>query len=155
MSRNLESLAREAEVQYKNIGSVACPYFKGEVVFNRNGWSHLKFKSEYEARPHSDQFIRMKNIRFAAVILRKSSTLQEIRMKKVMVKVKTRNRRGEIFKRATYYGFLAIIQDGEHRKRFKVIVREIEGGQKHFWSIIPSWKNTKELKLYSGDLVND
>jgi len=47
------------------------------------------------------------------------------------------------------------LNDSGLDKRFKIIVRQIEGGERHFWSIIPFWKNNKELKLHSGNLGED
>jgi len=49
----------------------------------------------------------------------------------------------------TYYEFVAVVE----KIRVKVIVKQIEGGNMFFWSIIPYWgvdKNTKKRKLYSG-----
>ncbi len=43
--------------------------------------------------------------------------------------------------------------DGNYEKRVKVVIREVEGGKKHFWSIMPFWKKSGDrIKLYSGDL---
>jgi hypothetical protein len=42
--------------------------------------------------------------------------------------------------------------------RVKVIIKEIKGGQKHFWSIIPFWgidKKTSQRVLYSGNPDKD
>jgi len=45
--------------------------------------------------------------------------------------------------------------DNGRMKRFKIVVRQVEGGQKHFLSIIPGWKSNKELQLHAGDLEQD
>ncbi len=56
-----------------------------------------------------------------------------------------------------YYVFVAIINEA----RIKVIIKEIEGGVKFFYSLYPSWKVTldingqKKKKFYSGDLESD
>jgi hypothetical protein len=42
--------------------------------------------------------------------------------------------------------------------RVKVIVKEVLGGEKHFWSIIPFWgidKISSRRILHSGDPEND
>jgi hypothetical protein len=51
-----------------------------------------------------------------------------------------------------YYGFIAILE----KVRIKVIIKEVEGGNKFFWSIIPFWKVRKENNqtqkiLHKGD----
>jgi hypothetical protein len=50
---------------------------------------------------------------------------------------------------------VAIVKDGSYEKRLKIIVRQIEGGSRHFWSIIPYWKSNKEIKLHSGNMETD
>ena len=53
-----------------------------------------------------------------------------------------------------YYEFIAVINN----IRVKVIVKEVLGGEKHFWSVIPFWgidKATNKRILHSGDLEND
>ena len=97
----------------------------------------------------------MKNLRFASIILNKAYMLQEKRNQKQFIVVKTKSRNGKVLKSVTYYGFIAILNDSGLDKRFKIIVRQIEGGERHFWSIIPFWKNNKELKLHSGNLGED
>jgi len=52
--------------------------------------------------------------------------------KKFFINVKTNTRKERILKDATYYGFIAIIKDGNFSKRLKVVVRQIQGGNKHF-----------------------
>ena len=51
---------REAEKFYKTIKPVRCPYFGEKVAFNSKGLKHLKFKSDKKARPHKDQYPRLK-----------------------------------------------------------------------------------------------
>ena len=152
---NLEKIINKAEKIYKKIEKVYCPYFKEGVSFNDKGIKHLKFKSEGKARERKDQYMRLKNIHLAPLIIQKSSTIQEIHSKKIFVKVRTNTRKEVILKQATYYGFIAIIEDGNFNKRVKIVIRQIEGGNKHFWSIIPFWKSNKELKLFSGNLEED
>ncbi len=152
---NLEKVKKEAEKLFENTKEVECPYFKEKVAFNAKGIRHIKFKAERLARERKDQFMRLKNVHLAPTVLRMSSTLQEIQKRRIFVKVKTNTRNEKILKEATYYGFISIVKDGAFEKRVKVVVRQIDGGNKHFWSIIPFWKNNKELKLHSGNLEED
>ena len=52
-------------------------------------------------------------------------------------------------KEVTFYEFIAVVES----VRAKVIVKEVHGGAKHFWSIIPYWgidkMNSKRI-LHSG-----
>lgn len=57
-------------------------------------------------------------------------------------------------KNVTYYEFIAVLDN----VRIKVIVKEVEGGEKHFWSVIPLWnidKGGHKRILCSGNLEND
>lgn len=149
--KNLEKAKEEAEQVYNKIGEVHCPYFDGTVTFNRKGLKHVKFKSERKARNRSDQYIRLRNIKFAPRILEKSHTLQEYKEARVFEENKSNKRRERVLKNAKFYGFIAIVRDGSLTKRLKIIVKEVEGGSKHFWSIVPYWRSNKELKIYSGN----
>ncbi len=153
---NFEKLRLSAEEFYRSIGSVKCPYFgTEEVSFNAKGIEHLKFKEKRKIRERNDAFMRLKNIHLAPEILKMSRTLQEKHRRKVFVEVKTNTRNETLLKGCIYYGFTAIINDKGVEKRLKVVVRQIDGGEKHFWSIIPFWKSNKELKMHSGDMERD
>ena len=152
---NFENVKQKAEELYENIGKIKCPYFNEEISFNSKGIEHVKFKNKRKIRNRNDAFIRLKNIHLAPEILKISRTLQEKQSKHIFVEVKTNSRQEKILKKCDYFGFIAIIKDKSFEKRLKVIVRQIEGGEKHFWSIIPYWKSNKELKLHSGNLEED
>ncbi len=153
---NFEKVRLVAEKYYSSIGSVKCPYFNNEEIsFNAKGIEHVKFKSKRRVRERNDAFLRLKNLKLAPEILKISKTLQEKQVRNIFVEVKTNKRNENIMKECSYYGFIAIINDGGFEKRLKIIVKQVEGGQKHFWSIIPYWKSNKELKIHSGNMEED
>jgi len=149
--KNLDKIRKKSEEIYHDINSVYCPYFEEEIIFNSKGLRHIKFKNRYTARNRSDQYMRFKNIQFAPIILEKSSTLQEYKVISTLVKVKRGHKKEILLKKTKFYGFIAIIDDNGFTKRLKIIIKEVEGGKKHFWSIVPFWKSNKELKIHSGD----
>lgn len=153
--RNFERTRLAAEEEYRSIGEVRCPYFGESVAFNAKGLEHVKFKSKRRLRERSDAFVRFKNLRLAPVVLKLSNTLQEKHTRKVLVDAKSHGRRWRTLKDCDYYGFIAILRDGNFTKRLKVVVRQVEGGEKHFWSVIPYWKSNKQIKLHSGDMEED
>jgi len=140
-----------AEAEYQAIGEIRCPYFNETVAFNSRGLKHIKFKSERKARNRDDQYIRLKHIAFVPLILKQSHTLQEYKESHIFEETKHNKRRDNMLKKVKFYAFIAIVPDGNFSKRLKIIVREVEGGKKHFWSIVPYWKNNKQLKIHSGD----
>jgi len=144
----------EAENFYKTIGEIRCPYFGEKIAFNIRGFKHLKFKSDRQARPYRDQYPRLKLLRFAPKVLKKSHTVQGIWKVKRFEAQKTNNRWEHVLKDVTYYEFIAVLEN----VRVKVIVKEVLGGEKHFWSVIPFWRIDKiahKRILHSGDLEHD
>jgi len=134
-----EKSKKEAEESYKNIGEIYCPYFGESVHFNAKGIEHLKFKGTRKARAQKDQYIRLRLISLAPRILRDSHTLQGVSESKHFERQKVNNRWDKVIKEVTHYEFVAVIK----RVRVRIVVKQIDGGQKFFWSIIPFWKMNK------------
>jgi len=155
VDNSYEKLKNEAEEMYRNIQSVYCPYFKEEIAFNSKGLEHLKFKSKRKMRNRKDRFMRLKNVHLAPEIVNLSHTLQEKQTRNIFVEVKTNKRKENRLKKCNYYGFIAILKEGTFQKRIKVVIRQIEGGEKHFWSLIPYWQSNKQIKLHSGNMNED
>jgi len=68
--------------------------------------------------------------------------------------IKTHSRVDRVLKNVTYYEFIAVIK----RNRVKIIIKQIDGGKKFFWSIIPFWKmdsDTMSRILYEGNPEED
>lgn len=147
-------VGKKAEEFYGTIGEVRCAYFGEKVVFNTAGLKHLKFKSDKVARPHSEQYARLKLLALAPQVLSLSRTVQGISHTKHFERIRVHNRTDTILKAVSYYEFIAVLEN----VRVKVIVKQIDDGQKFFWSIIPYWKvdsvNSRRV-LHSGNLEND
>ncbi len=144
----------EAEKFYSTINSVFCPYLGEKIAFNSKGLKHLKFKANQQARPHKDQYPRLKLLYLVPEVLKKSHTLQGIWNVKRFEEIKTNSRWNHAMKEVVYYEFIAVLEN----VRIKVIIKEVLGGEKHFWSVIPFWgidKIASKRILHSGDLEND
>lgn len=152
--QDFERVRNDAEAFYATVSKVRCPYFGEEIAFNAKGLRHLKFKSDRQARPHNDQYSRLKLIRYASEVLKLSRTLQGTWSTKCFEVQKTNSRWERVLKDVTFYEFIAVLDN----IRIKIIVKEVIGGEKHFWSIIPYWDidivNSKRI-LYSGDPEHD
>lgn len=144
----------EAEVFYQSIEEVFCPYFQEKIPFNVKGLKHLKFKADQQARTSQDQYTRLKLLRLAPEVLTKSHTVQGIWETKKFEELKTNSKWKHILKDVKFYEFIAVLEN----VRVKVIVKEAEGGQRHFRSVIPFWsidKSTSKRILHSGDPEHD
>lgn len=142
-----------AETFYRSIGSVHCPYFNEKINFNTEGIEHLKFKTWNRARERNDQFMRLKLIKLAPEVIRRSRTLQGIWQTKLPVRRKRHGVWEKVFTDVTYYEFIAVLE----QKRVKVIVKQFLGGEKFFWTMIPYWRMNQFNKrvLHDGNLEMD
>ena len=157
MNNSLKSLRANAKAEYSSIGCVFCPYFQEEIVFNSEGFKHIRYRSKYKERHFKVQKIRYHLLGFAPKLLKTTSTLQEYELRVKKVKVKINKQKSYILKKVQYFGFIGIIEGC----KVKVVVRQLGNGKKHFWSVIPNWKtrstkdNKKTFQNHSGDLAKD
>jgi len=136
-----DQIKKSAEEQYRKINSIFCPFLNKKVNFNAKGLDHIKFKEWNKTRLISEQYLRLKFLKLAPLIIEKASTLQEFSETKVFERIKRNARRERMLTPVRYYGFVAIIK---FKVKIKIIVKEIENGQPFFWSVIPFWKTKKD-----------
>lgn len=151
---NFQEVSGKGEKLYKSFSAVYCPYLESLVYFNAQGLEHLKFKRARYARPRHDQYMRFKLLYLVPEILRLSKTVQGIGETNHLERVRIHSRTDIVLRAVTYYEFIAVLRG----VRIKVVVKQIENGQKFFWSIIPFWginKKTKKRKLYAGNPEED
>jgi hypothetical protein len=151
-------IKRDAETFYEGIESVRCPYFQGDIHFNVKGWDHLIFKEWNKTRPISDQYSRLRHIKLAPDVIASSRTLQGAWTTNKFERVKKKDGSWQrILKLTTYYEFIAIMESHGSKVRVKVIVKQIDGGERFFLSIIPFWGVDKkgDRIMHSGDPEND
>ncbi len=129
----------DAEALYLTIKEVYCPYFKEKIVFNAKGLRHLKFKSDQVARTEKEQYSRLRLLSLAPIILQDSRTVQGICEINKFERQSRNSRWENILKEVSYFEFIAVI----NKIRAKVIVKQVAGGSKHFWSVIPYWRIDK------------
>ena len=133
----LAAMKKKAEAEYLHIGSVYCPYLDDNVHFSTEGFEHLLFRNKGRARRSAEQYTRLRLLPLAVEVIRKSHTLQETDRQVIVVRQKLGGKWNSSPRWTTFYVFIALIRPNI---RIKVIVREVDGGQKHFYSLFPSWK---------------
>lgn len=141
-------LRKVAEQKYHSFRTIYCPYFRSDVSFNTEGFRHLLFKSWNRGRSRLDQFMRLKFIAWAPEILRLTRTVQGVEETHEWQRQKKHGRWEKLMVPVTYYEFVAVME----KRRFKVIVKQLNGGALIFWSLIPYWRQTDEGKrlLHEG-----
>ena len=147
---DFSKVKEETEKFYHSIRETRCPYFGENIVFNAKGLRHLKFKSDQKARTNEEQYTRLKLLKLAPEVLKKSHTIQGKLETKKFEEQKTNKRWEKILKEVVFYEFIAILEN----LRVKVIIKEVHGGVKYFWSVIPFWnidKSSGRRILSGGD----
>lgn len=147
-------IKQEAENFYSKIGKIKCPYFEEYVYFNTKGFDHLIFKEWNKTRPISDQFARFRHLKLAPEIIANSKTLQGIWSTQKFERIHRKSGWIKVLKNTIYYEFIAVVNSHGSRVRVKVIVKEIDGGEKFFLSIIPFWRVDKKNGnriMYTGN----
>ena len=146
---DFDVVKNKGEEFYKTLSEVYCPYFKEKISFNARGLEHLKFIQREKARLEKDQYMRFKLIHLAPEVLKYSHTVQGVLETRRFERVRINSRTDTLLKLVIYYEFIAVIK----RNRIKVIIKQIDNGQKFFWSIIPFWGmniNTMTRLLHDG-----
>ncbi len=152
--QDFDEVSKNAEAFYASLGEVHCPYFREKIAFNVKGLKHLRFKLDQIARARQEQYARLKLVNLAPEVLKLSHTVQGVWQTRKLEMQKTNNRWEHRMKETVFYEFIAVL----HNVRVKVIVKEVYGGEKHFWSIIPYWRvdaeNSRRI-LHSGNPEKD
>ncbi len=130
-----EKTKKEAREIYNKIGRVWCPAISGHVSFESTGFRHLMWKGR-ERRPYTQQVKRFSLIVSATeiisnpksrVIKREEARYLPIKRDGVEVVIKTQ---------VCFWAFHAKIES----KNVRVIVRRINNGNKHFFSVFEEEK---------------
>ena len=132
----LKNIKDEGERLYKSLDHVYCPYFKEKISFGAQGLEHLKFKQRDKSRSDKDQYMRFKLLHLAPEILKLSHTIQGVLETNKFERIRMHSRTETVLKPVTYYEFIAVIK----RNRIRIIIKQIDNGQKFFWSIVPFWR---------------
>lgn len=120
------NLKEEVYKIYKDTGNVKSKLLKEDILFNRYGWIHLSFTSGGHRRSTKDRNLRLHLFKFAKSVIKKSKVVIKETEGVVLSK------RG-IKRKAKYYEIASGCNDG--KLHVTVILRKIENGNLHFYSI--------------------
>lgn len=135
--------------------SVNNPYLQSEVIFNSDGFHHLRFSARRE-RNKKEQLLKFSLLPLAIKIIRASGTLQEYR--KLLISVGKKGKDGlRRTKNAEYWGFIAIVGKIQSQIKIRVVLRRIGDGNIIFWSVMPysKLKNDKRQKLFTDNIEDE
>lgn len=142
------------ELEYKKIGSICNPALRAKIVFNSDGFHHLRYDNSRSERSKSVQQNKFLYFNKAVEILEQSTTIQEYR--RSICTTGKPDRSG--FRKTTtveWFGFFSIVSFSKHT-RVKVVVRRLGGdGQYHFWSVMPFWRLTNDRRVIGTRDIED
>ncbi|MBI2459796.1 MAG: hypothetical protein HYV53_04620 [Parcubacteria group bacterium] len=144
------------KLSYDKIGCIYSPALQADIVFNSDGFHHLRYdnnRSERNKRvQYNNKFIYFNK---AVEILKKSTTIQEYRRSICAIGNYDRSgfRKTKIIE---WFGFFAIISFSKCI-RINVVVRRIgeENGKYHFWSIMPYWTLSNSVRIVGSKKIID
>ena len=149
---DLHEIIRQAKSAYDAQEIIHCPFFEGPVTLSADGFYHLTNKPNRQPRNVNEQKLKLRLLKKALRIIRKTGTIQEYRcnMEKFGGPAKDGFTK---MKQVEHWAFHHIV--GE-KKQFliRVIVRRIGDGKIHFWSVMPHGRIDRQ-KLYQQGIEVD
>ena len=110
----------KAKEEYYKIGSVPCPAFNNELVyFNKYGFNHLIRKGKYP-RDRKEQLKRILILPYSLSIIKNSKYVSEYRINNIK----------------NVCGYFWSVQGNINGFFLRVVIRQINSGSKHFFSIM-------------------
>jgi hypothetical protein len=149
-----EKLKNLTEIEYKKVVSVYSPALKSEVVFNSDGFHHLRYDSSRAERSKKAQCIKFIYFNKAVEIIKLSTTIQEYR--RGICPVGKPDKSGlRKTKTVEWFAFFSIISFTK-RTRIRVVVRRVGmDGQYHFWSVMPFWSLSNNQRIVGSKEIED
>ncbi len=136
-TEKFRKIKEEAEILYKSLGSVYCPYLSEEVIFISKNFEHLLFKNKHTARTSKEQYMRCILFKYAPLIIGKSNLVQGIRKAKEIIEEGESS--SKILMSVNFYEFIAVIDN----KRIRVVIKRVGNRSGEFLSIIPYWSKDR------------
>ena len=153
-----KQLLQEARDYYSSVGKIYCSALKGDVVFNSDGFHHLRYNSSRSERSKPEQRNKLAYLKEAVEVLKRSSTIQDYR--ECYRPLGTADKSGyRKMTKVEFFGFWAVLGDVKKKLRIRVVVRRVGGTQYHFWSDWPYWKgreiNGQRVRFLSPESIED
>ena len=127
--------------EYEATGSLYCPFFKTDIALTSDGFNHLLYKPNRLPRNSKEQNMKLSLLTRALQTLRVAGTVQEYRNV-----LKT--------KQIQYWAFHDVIFRNKETFLIRVVVRQIDNGKLHFWSVMPV-SRSENRRFYRNDIENN
>lgn len=148
-------LKNKTKDEYDKVGKIYCPALKSDIVFNSDGWHHLRYDFTRSERGKMVQYDKFTYFSDSVKILQKATTVQEYR-RSICLVGKTDRSGFRKTKTVEWFGFFAIISFSR-RIRINVVIRRIGAGNGnfHFWSVMPYWTLSNKTRVIGSKDIED
>jgi hypothetical protein len=154
VSDNYKELLTNSKAFYQGIGSIPCPALKADVHFTAEGFHHLRYDKSLKERKKPERRNKLSSIPAAVETIKLSATIQEYRS--ILEPVGLKDAKGfRSMAKVHYFGFWAVLDYNKKTTRVKAIVRQVENGQYHFWSVMPYWTEKNGHKVFGSVKLQD
>ncbi|HLC64153.1 MAG TPA: hypothetical protein VJK25_02285 [Patescibacteria group bacterium] len=150
-----KKLKQQTELEYKKVVGIHCPALQAEVIFNSDGFHHLRYDSCRTERHKKSQSIKFLYFPKAVEVIQKSTTIQEYR--RSICPIGKPNKNGLRKTSAIeWFAFWSIISFAK-KIRIRTVVRRVGGddGYYHFWSVMPFWNLSHSQRIIGSKEIED
>lgn len=134
-------LKEKTHKHYRTFGSLWCPGVKDNVIFNMHGWVHLSFDSRGHRRSNKNIALRLHLFTHVAEVVKNANVLTKPpEQREIFIRGKKRS--------VTYYEIAHGCDGG--KQHLTVILRRIEDGKLHYYSVRRTSNKTKKALANAG-----
>lgn len=148
IKEEFEKIKQTTAIEYKSIGKIYNPALRSEIVFNSNGFHHLRYDNSRAERSKQVQLNKFRFFKASINSLKISTTIQEYRRDICVM-----NDKESIVEWFAFWSITSFVK----KIRIKVIVRRVggESGQLHFWSVMPFWSLKHQQRVIGQTELDD
>jgi len=127
-----ENLLEKKRREYKAYLPMFCPAVNERVIFNADGFGHLRFHLDGSARKPKEQIYKLSLLPLVRSAIRLAHVVGH---EKRFAPVNRKKRHGHrVLREVDYWGLEAKV--GKRKTIVRVILRKIGDGKLHFWSVM-------------------
>ena len=129
---------REVFKKAKNIFSrfrpQVCPALNNKlIIFNSNGFNHLRYHVNGIPRPIREQISKMNLLPLVISVIKMANSVEDYRVRRSPIGSK-RSNGVDNYKDIEYWSIVSSV--GKRQIKVGVIIRKIGNGKLHFWSVM-------------------
>lgn len=134
---NLQKLKTEVHEKYLGYGLIVCPVINERVMFNNQGWKHISFDGKGHRRNSKSIYMRLKLVIFAPEVIQQASTVIKDEIRTLQI--------NNVDRKVRFIELALSIKNS--RSHVTVILRRIEEGTLHYYSVRRTKNKVKRLLL--------